>query len=233
MLAKENMQQSVRLLLLNAFQHSDPELTTMFTELRTECPSLFTSILPRGERRGLAHAAASTLDDDDESELSIMSDDAHIRTAAIGCIQAKFAKAKLNLPLRSAQMTSEFRAQLRSAYSEDYNYPSIYEIGTSLFQWCKKLSFHDRSVLLFVTGNVVVGFITSCHEYSKWKKVLFVVVAEWLTSIGNWRSRRALGKIFGVEFNDEVACDPTLSVCIQFLILCRIDSENCVAVVCQ
>lgn len=159
MLGKENLQQTIRLLLLNAFQHTDPELTESFAGLRDKCPALFASILPCAEQEQLAINAAVPVEEDEE-ECGLLSDDAHLRATAINRIQARYARVTLKLPLRSAHMTTKFRQQLRHAYIVEYGLPHIYEFGTSAIRWCKKLSFYDRSVdiLSFPSYHLNINF---------------------------------------------------------------------------
>jgi hypothetical protein len=52
-LLRVNFQQTARLLLLDTFASSDPELTALFRELSTQCPSLFQTMLPRSEYTSL------------------------------------------------------------------------------------------------------------------------------------------------------------------------------------
>ena len=141
MLAKENLQQTVRLILLNAFKMTDPELTAFFKDMKPLCPNFFSTLLPRSEQEALAIKAEQ---DEDESELFLQSDQTHIRPSTIGRIKPSYAEEKLGLPLRPAQMQPAFRQQLREAYKNDYQKPNIFEFGTSVLQWCRKLSFLDR-----------------------------------------------------------------------------------------
>lgn len=48
-LSYENMLQTVRLVLLDGFNHDDPEITTKLKDLVLTAPVLFSSLLPRDE----------------------------------------------------------------------------------------------------------------------------------------------------------------------------------------
>ena len=108
LLTKENVQLTVRLLLMNAFEHSDPELTKLFLELYSECPSLFKMWLPRSEVESLVP---------DDEEVLIRGDETHLRPIAIGCIQPQYVRGVLKLPCREKDMDAAFETDLRIAYS--------------------------------------------------------------------------------------------------------------------
>jgi hypothetical protein len=122
LLKRENIQQTVRLLLAKAFQHSDPGLTTTFSDLYKECPSMLQQILPRSKV-----ADYSELLEEDESELALPSNGNHSRPAAIGYIQPKYAKDVLQLPMRTSQMFENFRKQFTTAFKIDYGMEHIME----------------------------------------------------------------------------------------------------------
>ncbi len=47
---KINFQETIRLVLRNAFKHDDPELTAEIMDLYRQCPSLFSKVLSRVDR---------------------------------------------------------------------------------------------------------------------------------------------------------------------------------------
>jgi hypothetical protein len=143
MLLQENVQQTVRLALLNAFKETDSGLTEMLLDLNRRCPTLFDSLLPKSEQESLLEK-----EDDENDDIVIQGDDNHKRPSAIGCLQAKYCREELGLPTRSSDLALPpwFGRLLREAYGRDYNMPNIVHFGKAAIQWCKKFSFFDRCV---------------------------------------------------------------------------------------
>jgi hypothetical protein len=137
LLGRENVQQTVRLVLMNAFKHSDHELTELMHSLFADCPSLFEALLPRSEQESLKQ------NDEADSMMRLPEDALHKRPAAIGRIQPKYCKEVLKLPMYDRQMSDQFKSGLRKAYADDYRLPNIYHFGHTAIQWCKKLAFTD------------------------------------------------------------------------------------------
>jgi hypothetical protein len=128
---------------MNAFQYTDPELTALFADLYIDTPSLFNTFLPRSEVEQLRE------ENEDDNSLMLGTVTTHIRSTAIGCIQPKYAKDVLALPMREKEMSDTFRKQLRGAYANDYGMSNIYAFGKSAIQWFNKFAFNDRSVPRF------------------------------------------------------------------------------------
>jgi hypothetical protein len=125
LLNRKNIQQTVRLLLANSFQHSDPELTSLFNELYEECPSLFSQILPRSEATD--YMTELLQEDEDVYKLQLPADSTQYDPAAIACIQAKYAKDTLRLPTRPSQMSDDFRKLYTKAFKVDFGMKYIVE----------------------------------------------------------------------------------------------------------
>ena len=138
MLGQENLQQTVRLLLLKAYIQKEPQLTALMTDLHDRCPSWFQALLPRSEQEGML--------EDEEDELQIVASENHRRPAAIGCLRPKYCREILKLPTRSSNtaLPPLFVSMLRRAYEVDYQMPNIMQFGTAGIKWCKKFSFFDR-----------------------------------------------------------------------------------------
>jgi hypothetical protein len=148
LLSKENLRQTLRLILANAFTDSeaDRKITAVVQDIFARCPSLFSTILPRSEL-----GSDTTLEEDDEDERHVWSDNAHQQVSVIGCKSARYCREQLLLPTRASQMESSFRVALRDAYGADYGMPNIAQFDVSTFQWCKKLSFFDNKTQRRVT----------------------------------------------------------------------------------
>lgn len=96
LLGRESVRQTARLLLLGAYDKSDPEISRTFRELSVECPSLFDLLLPKSEQEAQGEA------DETESSISIMEDIAHIRPYTFCRLQPLFCRDFLHLPIRSS-----------------------------------------------------------------------------------------------------------------------------------
>lgn len=141
LLGRENMQQTLRLIILGSFEQSESVLTVQIRRLHAKCPALFESLLPKSERQ--------EDETNDEDFLHIQSDIIHSRPLGLHRLQPKYCHQVLDLPTRSPMLHqyNRLRNQLRLAYEKDYEMHSIYEFGTAPIMWCKKLSFHDRYAL--------------------------------------------------------------------------------------
>ena len=117
---------------------------------------MFKQILPHSEV-----ADYSQLLEEDESELALPADSNHSRPAAIGCIQSKYAKDVLHLPMRTSQMSDNFRKQFTSAFQVDFGMANIVEFGKSALQWSKKVAFDDKYVVLLISYS----FLKSCFVW--------------------------------------------------------------------
>lgn len=149
LLGRENLQQTVRLILNNAFTQQEPELTKLFQRMYLKIPLLFESLLPKSEVETVG-AVNIEVDADDEAfvgeaEAQIEGEvnAIHRRPAVIGCLQSRFCKEILKLPIRSSDMTPNFKAELSQGY-RDYNLANIVSFAAGGFQWCKKVSWTDR-----------------------------------------------------------------------------------------
>lgn len=149
LLSRENVAQTIRFLLLSAFQISHPDITEYMLKLHSDCPTLFQTILPRSER-------SSNLN---ESDISILPDQEHSYTAALLCIPQYYVKDFLKLPTRLAHLDimNSFLNDLRDAYSTDYQMQDLVSLGNLPLQWCKKFIF--TSSLVYLTLLMLLVFL--------------------------------------------------------------------------
>jgi hypothetical protein len=141
LLVRENISQTCRLLLLDAFKADEPKLTAMFHEIHHHCPSLFDTILPRSELEDFRELREA---EKDVSEVSIEPDDGHKRPSAIGAIEAQTISLTYGFPTRmSKQVPEDFRDALRTAFELDYNMKFIVSFENHAIHWCTKLAFYD------------------------------------------------------------------------------------------
>jgi hypothetical protein len=139
LLLQENLRQTIRLILLNAYKESELPLTRMIQELHDRCPTLFENLLTKSEQERL-------IEDEDEDDMWIQADDIHRRPYVTGCLATSYVQDVLYLPTRSSDtaLPREFARLLRDAYSNDYAMPNIHQFGKARIQWAKKFSFSDR-----------------------------------------------------------------------------------------
>jgi len=140
MLSKENLRQTIRLILLGAFAQTEAQLTYLIQELYNDCPTLFEALIPRSEQENLSMAGV-TIDDDEQ--VSITGDDAHRRPVAIGRLEPKYCRDTLGLPTRASDLPANFRSALRRPYDDDYKMPNVLQFGKRPIFWCKKMAFQD------------------------------------------------------------------------------------------
>ena len=135
LLKHEALRQSIRLILVNAFAHDEPQITTMLQHLCQRCPTLFQSLLPQSEQHQIQLPSAH-IDQDDVLD-SLISDALHSDISATARLQNKYCREVLMLPTRGAEAIAifpSFAAQLRMALAQDYQMPNIFQFGSKFFQ---------------------------------------------------------------------------------------------------
>jgi len=151
LLAKINMQITIRLILRNGFYHKDGELTVLMNRLYNQCPTMFDSVLPRTDRQDM-----TAPDDELENELDVHSgvDSKHRRATVIGAIPPATVNRTLHvlndnrsLPRRHDNMSESFKRALRRAYVQEYGLDEIYHFGRWPLQYSNKFAFTDRYFL--------------------------------------------------------------------------------------
>ena len=151
MFAFENFQQTIRLLLLGAFEHDEPRLTAQIKEMQRSCPALFKNLLmatpgqPHGDT-----AYGDGVETDVEVGLvqaEVTSDAEHPKAVVHGKIKAGMCVSEHQLPTRERAMQPKFRDLLSAAYGRDYGTQvAMSTTGGALIKWWKRLSFDDRYV---------------------------------------------------------------------------------------
>jgi hypothetical protein len=164
LLGRENLQQTVRILLNNGMHENDKDMSLLLQDIQKQCPTLFESILPKSEH--MRSQEDSLVEDD---EVPLIGSGRHLDPAAIGCIATGFAQQKLKLPVKKSDLDRNvnFAGLLRKAYASEYGKANVYEFGKKWLLWTKKLAFTDRLVLIFIC------FVCFCS-------VLLVWPCDWL-----------------------------------------------------
>lgn len=81
-----NVQQIIRLILLNAYKTDLPELTADIQDLRQSCPALFNKTLSRADKRRLQTDLLNMGDEDQELDIEDSADNNHKQPTMIGRI---------------------------------------------------------------------------------------------------------------------------------------------------
>ena len=136
MLLRENLKQTVRLLLLNVYASTESVLTALIHEIYDDCFFLFESLLSRFEQEEL-------IEDENESELWIVFIVNHKRSSTVDRLEFKYCREVLHLSIKAFTLSADFKTALRKAYSVNYMMSHIMHFNTSAIQWCKKLTFYD------------------------------------------------------------------------------------------
>lgn len=87
LLSKENMRLTLRLILANAFNHDEPQLTAFMNDLYTQCPTLFSTMLPKSEHT----FGEENYEADEDDDVQVVPDAQHIQPTVIGCIKESIA----------------------------------------------------------------------------------------------------------------------------------------------
>lgn len=140
---RQNLMQTIRLILGNAFLISHLTLTHLFSDIWRQCPTLFDTAIPRSEQQVFTEELENKDDDEDELDLDVSSNGnslrmvQHLRTKVIGRIKDRFVKAQ-GLPTRSSQMDDIFYRNLQSAYGDQgYQIFKIIGFGNGGLRYCK------------------------------------------------------------------------------------------------
>ena len=129
MLLRENLRQTVRLLLLNGFAYTEPKATQLIKNIHQSCSSFFMILLPRSEQMLLEQ------NDSDFRMSAIFEDDQHFQSHAIGCLEPKYCRNILKLSTRSSKtMSRNFKTALKLVYRYDYAIFNLMHFGTSAIQ---------------------------------------------------------------------------------------------------
>ena len=120
MLLRENLDQTVRLLLQNDFAQVESEVTQLIKNVYNSCSSLFSTLLSRSKQM--------QLEDDSKSRVTIVQDVNHLQFKIIDCLKSRYCRERLQLSTRSSKntavMSRSFKATLRAVYARDYQITS-------------------------------------------------------------------------------------------------------------
>ena len=149
LLQHECLEQSLRFILLGAWQTSDPVVTAQVRRIHNDCGLLFSSLMgPEWEAKDEAQAGMTAEPLTNES--SIVADTYHQNPAVVGRVISHTA-ARLGLPVKEDDMEkichAGFYARFREAYCRDYEKTGVTIYGKKPLKWWNKVSFTSfRSV---------------------------------------------------------------------------------------
>lgn len=132
----EDFIQTLRLILLNGYEHDEADTTAWVKELAAKVPAVFASL---------------RLDYTDEKEeigvvaLQVMADADHPNPQVLLRIDPQDHKKATGLAVTENQMSKAFNIMLRQAYKEDYKKVLVIT-GKRPIRWWKKVGFDHRYV---------------------------------------------------------------------------------------
>jgi hypothetical protein len=144
LLGRENLQQTVRILLNNGMRETDAQMSDLLQYIHQQCPTLLESLLPRSEQETMRNQLESLVEDDEE--VPLVGSQSHLNPTATGCIATKYVRGTLKLPVSRQDLENDraFAKLLRQAYSDEYKKKNVFEFGKKWLTWTKKLGFTDR-----------------------------------------------------------------------------------------
>lgn len=145
LLKHESLRQSVRLILLNAYEKNESVIIKVLKILYRTCSTLFKTILSAAEHKSLSWALKN--DDDDDDAWIIELDSIHSHVIVTECLVAKYCNEILQVSTRMSDlilMIPTFKSRLRAALTSEYELQNIIHLGYRSLQWCKKVTFTSR-----------------------------------------------------------------------------------------
>ncbi|RPA94694.1 hypothetical protein L873DRAFT_1846445 [Choiromyces venosus 120613-1] len=137
LLRKEGKEKAIWFLVDNVFEEEFPHTTAVVHLLQTSCPTLMEWFLPQSSHRFL-----------EQNEVSLLSTDQHINPRVTQRVTTYQVHNVLNLPKSPRDSTEEWRLQIRTAMTEDYNKPQyklkVMELGELAFLYWAKVTFIDK-----------------------------------------------------------------------------------------
>ncbi|RPA95736.1 hypothetical protein L873DRAFT_1845836 [Choiromyces venosus 120613-1] len=137
LLRKEGKEKAIRFLVDNVFEEEFPHTTAVVHLLQTSCPTLMEWFLPQSSHRFL-----------EQNEVSLLSTDQHINPRVTHRVTTYQVHNVLNLPNSPRDSTEEWRLQIRTTMTEDYNKPQyklkVMELGELAFLYWAKVTFIDK-----------------------------------------------------------------------------------------
>lgn len=137
MLSRESQRQTIRLILMNAYQKKKSNISKMYIELYRKCSTLFDSLLSRSKQQSLRSSRALLENDDENSSIALQSDSMHRQIIAIECLSFKYCREVLELFTQASDvklMTFDFKSQLRNALKKNFDILNVMHFETTEIQ---------------------------------------------------------------------------------------------------
>ena len=132
LLKRENIQQILRLILLQFFVIFESRITVVLQRIQERCFSLFSSLLSTTQLENLKK--------NDEFSVNIIEDKQHESSAAQEFLIAVLCSQN-NLSLRADKANSHFRRLLFDVYHQDYQMKHVSQFDYIRLEWCKQINF--------------------------------------------------------------------------------------------
>ena len=165
LLKRENIKQTLRLLLLQVFASSKSKIIDTVQRIANACLSLLNALF----------FIFLQLDNvEDENSMNIIENKVHRCATTQDFLSIKHC-TKHNLSLRIDKANDIFKRQLSQAYFENYDMINVYHFDHANIKWCKKFTYIDKLMiyshfknawyeLTFLNFNVLKIRCTFCRE---------------------------------------------------------------------
>ncbi|KAL7624010.1 hypothetical protein AAE478_001475 [Parahypoxylon ruwenzoriense] len=149
----ENVTQTIRFLLLDAFADTDNELTAQLQKLNKTMPTLFSFIL-RGIR--VVNENQENEDDDEIADNSWTVQHSVVfklkkmdgipdNASVVGRLNTKSCR-ETHLPTKESQMDPQLRSLVTNSYNHDYNRQVTIMGSSQVLKWWKRISWDERDL---------------------------------------------------------------------------------------
>jgi hypothetical protein len=142
LLEREQLQQTVRLVLADAFDVDDFESHEAMRRVQETCPTLFKLLIPKSD---LALGGFED-EDGDASDEVIQVGEGQSAVKTIGRVVNQHVTSVWKLPIRATNMPEAFRAAMREVYQRDLKQNVTHFRGH--LQYFNKFAYTDRSIIV-------------------------------------------------------------------------------------
>ena len=135
---------------MNSWQNEKFEIIVMMMIFYRKCSTLFDTLLSWFEQNSMRFSLMITQNEQKKNEIVIKVDKNHKHVIAIDRLKIKYCKKKLQISTRASNflMTTFFKFLLKKVFAQNYHMSNVVFFEFHFFQWCKKIAFIFKCVLL-------------------------------------------------------------------------------------
>ena len=143
LLEREQLQQTIRLVLADAFNEDDFESHEIIRRVQETCPALFELLVPRSDL-----TLGGFEDEDEDADDEVGEDQSAVK--AIGRVTSEYVTFVWKLPTKATteSMPKAFRAAMREVYQQDFGQNVTHFRGQ--LHYFNKFAYTDRFVILLI-----------------------------------------------------------------------------------